>query len=94
MIGSSLDYRLNFTINLFANTVKPNSKIGRTGSVFQTINVLIRFTFITLFSLTFFAKGNNIISAYFICGLFIFISIFPLLIYYKKLINLKTDEEV
>ena len=70
----------------------PNHLIGRTGSVFQTINVLIRFTFITLFSLAFFSKGTNITWAYFISGLFIFISIFPLLIYYKKLINLKTDE--
>ena len=70
----------------------PNHIIGRTGSVFQTINVLIRFMFITLFSLTFFAKEDNITWAYFISGLFIFISIFPLLIYYKKLINLKADE--
>lgn len=70
----------------------PNHIIGRTGSVFQTINVFIRFAFITLFSLTFFTKENNITWAYFICGLFIFISIFPLLIYYKKLVNLKSDE--
>ena len=70
----------------------PNHIIGRTGSVFQTINVFIRFTFITLFSLTFFAKENNVVWAYFICGLFIFISIFPLLIYYKKLIQFKINE--
>ena len=69
----------------------PNYIIGRTGSVFQTINVFIRFAFITLFSLTFFSEENNITWAYFICGLFIFISIFPLLIYYKKLIQLKAD---
>ncbi len=70
----------------------PNHIIGRTGSVFQTLNVLMRFAFITLFSLTFFAKGTNITWAYFIIGLFILISIFPLLIYYKKLIYLKSDE--
>ena len=70
----------------------PNHLIGRTGSVFQTLNVMIRFAFITLFSLTFFATGSNITWSYFIIGLFIFISIFPLLIYYKKLINLKTDD--
>jgi DHA3 family macrolide efflux protein-like MFS transporter len=70
----------------------PNHIIGRTGSVFQTLNVMIRFGFITLFSLAFFAKGSNITWAYFISGLFIFISISPLLIYHKKLINLKTDE--
>ena len=70
----------------------PNHIIGRTGSVFQTLNVLIRFTFISLFSLTFFAKENNITWAYVISGLFILIAIFPLVIYYKKLINLKVDE--
>ena len=70
----------------------PNNIIGRAGSVFQTLNVTIRFSFITLFSLTFFAKNNNITWAYFICGLFIFISIFPLLFFYKKLIGLNTKE--
>lgn len=70
----------------------PNHIIGRTGSVFQTLNIMVRFGFITLFSLTFFAKDSNITWAYFISGLFIFISIFPLLIYYRKLITLKPNE--
>ncbi len=70
----------------------PNHIIGRTGSVFQTINVLTRFTFISLFSLAFFAKGSNIIYTYMICGLFILLSLFPLIIFYKKLIHLKADE--
>jgi len=70
----------------------PNHIIGRTGSVFQTINVLVRFGFITLFSLTFFAQGNNITWSYVISALFIFISIFPLALNYRKLINLKSDE--
>jgi MFS family permease len=70
----------------------PNNIIGRTGSVFQTLNVLIRFLFITLFSLTFFTKEDNITWAYFILGLFIFISILPLLIYYKRLIKMRIDE--
>ena len=67
----------------------PNHLIGRTGSVFQTTNILIRFTFITIFSLTFFAKDSNITWAYFISGLFILVSAFPLFFYYKKLISLK-----
>lgn len=70
----------------------PNHIIGRTGSVFQTLNVLTRLTFIALFSLTFFAKEDNIIWAYVISGLFILISLFPLLINYKKLVNLKPRE--
>jgi len=71
----------------------PNNIIGRSGSVFQTLNVIMRFSFISLFSLTFFAKSDNITWAYFICGSFIFISILPLLFFYKKLVNLKSAEE-
>jgi len=70
----------------------PNYLIGRAGSVFQTINIMIRFAFISLFSLTFFAKGSNITWAYFICGSFILVSAIPLFLYYKKLINLKPME--
>ena len=70
----------------------PNNIIGRAGSVFQTLNVIMRFSFITLFSLTFFAKTDNITWAYFICGLFIFIAIFPLMFFYKRLLNLKSED--
>lgn len=70
----------------------PNNIIGRTGSVFQTLNVLVRFTFIIIFSLAFFAKDQNITWAYFISGLFIFISTFPLLLFYKKLTKMKINE--
>lgn len=70
----------------------PNHIIGRTGSVFQTLNVIIRFCFITLFSLTFFAKESNITWAYFICGATILLAIIPLLISYKKLVTLKSKD--
>lgn len=70
----------------------PNNIIGRAGSVFQTLNVIMRFSFISLFSLTFFAKTDNITWAYFICGLFIFLAIIPLLYFYKRLLNLKSED--
>lgn len=70
----------------------PNNIIGRTGSVFQTLNVLTRFTFISIFSLTFFAKSNNIVWTYFIAGTFIFLALIPLIVHYKKLVNLKPKE--
>ncbi|MCB0402751.1 MAG: MFS transporter [Flavobacteriales bacterium] len=69
----------------------PNHIIGRSGSVFQTLNVLTRLTFISLFSLTFFSRNDNIIWAYFICGIFIFLALIPLLIHYKKLVNLQPE---
>jgi MFS transporter, DHA3 family, macrolide efflux protein len=71
----------------------PNHIIGRAGSVFQSLNVIIRFSFISLFSLTFFAKNDNITWAYFICGAFIFMAMIPLIFSYKKLVNLKSEED-
>lgn len=70
----------------------PNNIIGRTGSVFQTLNVLTRFTFISLFSLTFFSEANNIIWTYFIAGIFLIIALIPLLVHYKKLVTLKPKD--
>lgn len=71
----------------------PNHIIGRTGSVFQALNILSRFILISIFTIPFFGKSNNIIWAYVIGGLFIFASIVPLIIFYKKLISFKIDEE-
>lgn len=67
----------------------PNHLIGRTGSVFQSINIFLRFVFIGLFSLSFFNEENNIIWSYCIGGFFVLFSLFPLFIYYKKLVHLK-----
>lgn len=71
----------------------PNNIMGRTGSVFNTINIFLRFVFIGIFTFPFFNQSNNIIWAYCIGGLFIFISIIPLIIYYKKLIHYKPNHE-
>lgn len=65
--------------------VVPNSIIGRVSSTFHMINILLRFGFISLFSIAFFAEGNNIIYTFIISGIFLLISIVPLIIYYKKL---------
>ncbi len=70
----------------------PNNIIGRTGSVFQSINIFLRFTFIGIFSVAFFSKDNNIIWTYFIGAGFILLSLYPLIFYYKRLINLKQPD--
>lgn len=70
----------------------PNHLIGRTGSVFHSINIFLRFIFITLFAMPFFTTENNIIWSYFIGGFFILLSLFPLLFYYKKLVTLKQPD--
>lgn len=71
----------------------PNYIIGRTGSVFNTVNIFLRFVLIGIFSLPFFHTNNNIIWAYFIGGLFILFSIIPLLLYHKKLVHFKIPDE-
>lgn len=71
----------------------PNHIIGRTGSVFNTINIFLRFVFIGIFSLPFFHISNHIIWAYFIGGMFILVSIIPLLLYYKKLVHFNISDE-
>lgn len=71
----------------------PNHIIGRTGSVFNTVNIFLRFVLIGIFSLPFFHIDNNVIWTYFIGGLFILISIIPLLLYHKKLVHFKIPNE-
>lgn len=71
----------------------PNHIIGRTGSVFNTVNIFLRFVFISIFSLPFFHISNHIIWAYFIGGMFILVSIIPLLLYYKKLVHFNISDE-
>ncbi len=65
----------------------PNNIIGRTNSIFGMSNVMLRFTFLTSFSLPFFASGNNIIYPFMIMGCFIVVSTIPLLVWYKKILK-------
>lgn len=70
----------------------PNHIIGRTNSVFQSINILLRSIFIGLFSLAFFSEGSNIIWAIVIAALAIIVSLIPLIWNYNKLKNLTTSD--
>lgn len=65
----------------------PNNMMGRTGSVFQAINILLRALFSWIFSLAFFTRGSNITWAYFIGGIFILLSAIPLITNYKALVD-------
>jgi MFS family permease len=61
--------RLTYMFNII-----PNKIMGRVGSIFNLINVLTRSVFIFIFSQKFFSSSNNIIYAYLIMGVFLFIS--------------------
>lgn len=69
----------------------PNNIIGRTNSVFQSINIFLRAVFLGVFSFPFFSKGSNIIWAFVIASVAVFISLFPLISNYKKLRELKMN---
>jgi MFS family permease len=62
-----------------------NQVIGRTSSVFQFVNVILRAGFIALFSTAFFMEGNNVVFAMMILGFFAMTSAFVLLFNYGKL---------
>ena len=70
----------------------PNNIIGRTNSVFQSINILLRSIFIAIFSWSFFSEGSNIIWAFVIAGSITLLSLLPLTFNYKKLRDLKFEE--
>tara|TARA_B110000503_G_scaffold76137_1_gene117533 strand:- start:2368 stop:3624 length:1257 start_codon:yes stop_codon:yes gene_type:complete len=70
----------------------PNNIIGRTNSVFQSINILLRSIFIGIFSWSFFSEGSNIIWAFVIAGSITLLSLLPLAFNYKKLRDLKIEQ--
>jgi MFS transporter, DHA3 family, macrolide efflux protein len=63
----------------------PNNMMGRTGSVFQLINIFLRSIFIALFSISFFSIGSNVTWAYVIGAVFILCSAVPLAVKYREL---------
>ncbi|MDB9775093.1 MFS transporter [Vicingaceae bacterium] len=65
----------------------PNHVIGRSNSVFQSINIFLRSAFIGLFSFDFFSEGSNIIWAFVIAAAATLLSIVPLVVYYKRLVG-------
>lgn len=62
----------------------PNQVIGRAGSVFSTINILLRMIFSGLFAMIFF-QGENIIYAYLVFGIVLLVSIYYLYAVKRKL---------
>jgi len=66
----------------------PNNVIGRAGSVFNSISIIIRTLMITAFSIPFFTTGENAKWGYLVGAAFLSVGLIPLLINYKKLVNL------
>jgi len=65
----------------------PNNLIGRAGSVFNTLNIVVRMLLIGLFSLSFFQIDDNIRFGYLIGVLLMILSVIFLLIWHRKMVN-------
>ena len=74
--------RILRTTYLFSHI--PNNIIGRSTSVFSSINVTIRMILIFIFSMPFFLKSDNIRWGYFVGASLVLITVVLLLYYYKK----------
>jgi len=66
----------------------PNNVMGRTNSVFNSLNIMVRMCLIGLFALPFFTTDDNIRFGYLIGTVMILLAIIPLLLQYKALVNL------
>ena len=65
----------------------PNNLIGRAGSVFNSLNILVRMLMIGIFTLPFFNTDENIRYGYFVGVGLMFLTLIPLLFWYKRIIS-------
>ena len=69
----------------------PNNLIGRAGSVFNSLNIIIRMMMIGVFALPFFNIDDNIRYAYFVGAGLMFLTLIPLIIWYKRIIAVEKN---
>jgi MFS family permease len=65
----------------------PNNLIGRTNSVFNSLNIMIRMLLIGIFALPFFQINDNIRFGYFIGVALLALTLIPLLLWYRRIIS-------
>jgi len=71
----------------------PNNIIGRTNSVFGTLNIVVRMSLIGLFALPFFVTNDNVRWGYLIGAIIVCLAIVPLILNYNSLLNLEKLKE-
>ncbi|MFK8101765.1 MAG: MFS transporter [Saprospiraceae bacterium] len=64
----------------------PNQVYGRAGSIFFLSHLILRVFFLSLFSLSFFHQGSNIVYAFGIMSLFLLLTAFVLIYYYRSFV--------
>jgi DHA3 family macrolide efflux protein-like MFS transporter len=65
----------------------PNNLIGRAGSVFSSLNIVVRMLMIGAFTLPFFNADDNIRYGYFVGVGLMLLTLIPLLFWYKRIIS-------
>ena len=65
----------------------PNNLIGRTNSVFNTLNIVVRMLLIGIFTLPFFQIESNIRFGYLVGLVMMLLVVIPLIIWYKKIVT-------
>ncbi len=79
--------RILRTTFIFNNV--PNNIIGRAGSVFGSLNIIVRMIMIGLFALPFFNLNDNIRYAYLVGMVLMILVVFLLSIWYKRILSLR-----
>jgi MFS family permease len=67
----------------------PNNIIGRVGSVFNCMSIILRTLLISIFTLKFFSQGETVKFGYLVGVILLTLALIPLLKNYKKLVSLK-----
>ena len=72
----------------------PNNIIGRTNSVFNSLNIMVRMCLIGLFAMPFFLTNDNVRWGYLVGAVMVILAIVPLLLHYKSLVNLEKKGDI
>jgi DHA3 family macrolide efflux protein-like MFS transporter len=65
----------------------PNNLIGRTNSIFNTLNIVARMLLIGIFTLPFFQMDSNIRFGYLVGLVMMLLAVIPLIIWYKRIVT-------
>ena len=65
----------------------PNNLIGRAGSVFNTLNIVVRMLLIGLFALPFFHIEDNIRFGYLVGVIMMLLAVISLTIWYSRIVK-------
>ena len=72
----------------------PNNIIGRTNSVFNSLNIMVRMCLIGLFAMPFFLTNDNVRWGYLVGAVMVILAIIPLVLHYKSLVNLEKRKDI